>query len=88
MSNDQGEKEYISNFILEGILTHFSLIIKRQLVIILTLIVVIVLIVGGFLWYLTLPVEEYHTITQSVEDVDASTINQTAGDNYGQSDTN
>ena len=88
MSDNEREKEYISNFTLEGILTHFTIIIKRQTRIIIALIVAIVLIVAGFLWYITLPVEETTTTTQTVDGIEASTINQIGGDSYGQSDTN
>ena len=40
----------------------------------------------GFLWYISLPVEEITTTEQAVEDIDSSNITQIGGDNYGKSE--
>ena len=63
------ENNFVSYFVLEGIMTHLTLIIKRLII---TLIVVLALWAGtiaGFLIYLSLPVEEYTetTIDQSID---------------------
>lgn len=46
-----------------------------------------ILTVGGFLWYISLPVDEF-TTSQTIEDVDSSTVMQRIGDNYGENETN
>lgn len=79
--------ENVSYFVLEGIMNHFSLIIKR---LICTLIVVLVLwaaTIAGFIWYISLPVEEYDTVTVENSDGNANYIgNDMNGDfNYGES---
>ena len=38
----------------------------------------------GFLWYISLPVEESN-VTQTVDDIDSGNINQIGGDSYGES---
>lgn len=45
------------------------------------------LTIGGFMWYLSLPVDEVSS-SQNVSEIDASTINQViGGNNNGESDT-
>lgn len=39
--------------------------------------------VAGFIWYISLPVEE-STTTQSIEDIEDGTITQIGGDSYGE----
>lgn len=41
----------------------------------------------GFLWYISLPIEETTTTTQTFESDDASNIQMIGGDNYGESET-
>ena len=43
--------------------------------------------VAGFLWYISLPVEET-TISQDMEDIEGSNISQKVGDEYGTSPSN
>lgn len=44
-----------------------------------------ILTVGGFLWYISLPVDEVVT-TQTIDDVDSGTVMQRIGDNYGENE--
>lgn len=46
---------------MEGILNHFSTIINKLIKVIVIEAVLIVIIVAAFLWYISLPVEEYST---------------------------
>ena len=48
---------------------------------------IIVGIVAGFLWYISLPIEET-TTTQTVETMEDGNITQIGGDSYGESSTN
>ena len=41
----------------------------------------------GFMWYISLPVEEYSEYEQSVEQVEYSNVRQIMGDDYGDSET-
>lgn len=43
--------------------------------------------VAGFLWYISLPVEET-TISQDMEDIEGSNISQKVSDEYGTSPSN
>lgn len=63
---------------------------KRWFIAFITMIVVEIITVFGFIWYLSLPVEEVQN-TQTIQDIEGSDITQTIGDDYGQnrgSDTN
>ena len=87
---EEKNNESVSYFILEGIMTHFSVTIKRLII---TLIVVLVLwaaTIAGFLWYLSLPVEEYETVSVENAEGNANYIgNDMNGDfNYGESEKN
>jgi hypothetical protein len=55
------EKSSISNFSMEGILNHFSAIITKLIVVIVIEAIILFLTIVGFLWYISLPVEEYST---------------------------
>lgn len=46
---------------MEGILNHFSAIINKLIVVIVLEAVIIFLTIVGFLWYISLPIEEYNT---------------------------
>jgi len=79
--------ENVSYFVLEGIMNHFSIVIKRLII---TLVIVLVLwaaTIAGFIWYISLPVEEYDTVTVENTDGNANYIgNDMNGDfNYGES---
>lgn len=80
--------ENVSYFILEGILTHFSVIVKRLFILCIAILVVLVITIAGFLWYISLPVEEYDRVNVENDDGNASYIgNDMIGDfNYGKSD--
>lgn len=44
--------------------------------------------IAGFLWYVSLPVDETTTTTdQTIEDVDSGNITQIGGDSIGESET-
>lgn len=78
--------ENISYFVLEGILNHFSIINKRLIT---TLIVIVVLwaaTIAGFLWYISLPIEEVSAVTVENQDGNANYVgNDMNGDfNYGE----
>ena len=79
--------ENVSYFVLEGILNHYSMIIKRLIATIIILVFMIGAIIAGFLWYLSLPVEEYDTVTVENEEGNANYIGADMnGDfNYGES---
>lgn len=80
---DKNEK--ITYFALEGILTHFSTIIKRMVILLIIILALWAATIAGFLYYLSLPIEEVDTITVENEDGNANYIgNDMNGDfNYG-----
>lgn len=85
---EKERSETISYFSLEGILNHFSMIIKRLILLCIVILVAWVLTIAGFLWYVSLPVEESSTITLDSEDGNANYIgDDMKGDinNYGKS---
>ncbi len=85
------KKEKVSYFVLEGITTHFSLIIKRLILLCIVILIAWLITIGGFLWYISLPVDEYSTVTVDSEDGNANYIgNDMKGDinNYGESESN
>lgn len=83
-------KEGVSYFVLEGIMNHFSAIIKRLVMLCIALLVALLMTIAGFLWYISLPVEEGSTVTVDSKDGNANYIgNDMKGDinNYGESDS-
>lgn len=55
---------------------------KRWFMAFCIMVVVELLTIGGFLWYISLPVEEYTTsYDQLAEDIDNSEVTQTIGGN-------
>ena len=44
-------------------------------------------LVGGFLWYNTLPADKTVTTEQTIDDVESGNITQIGGDSYGESYT-
>ena len=80
---DDKRNEQVSYFVLEGIMTQFSIITKRLFILCISLLVALVLIVAGFLWYISLPIEETESVTVENEDGNANYIgNDMMGDFY------
>jgi len=82
----EDKRNDVSYFSLEGILNHFSIIIKRLII---TLIIISVLwaaTIAGFLWYISLPIEEVSAVTVENQDGNANYVgNDMNGDfNYGE----
>lgn len=80
--------ETVSYFALEGIMSHFSMVIKRLIVLCIALLVAWLLTIAGFLWYISLPVEECTTTTVESDEGNANYIgNDMKGNinNYGKS---
>lgn len=73
--------------VLEGVMTHDALILKRVLIILALIVVLWAGTVAGFLWYISLPVEETTSVEVENEDGNANYIgNDMIGDfNYGES---
>lgn len=73
--------------VLEGVMTHDALILKRVLIILALIVVLWACTVAGFLWYISLPVEETTSVEVENEDGNANYIgNDMIGDfNYGES---
>jgi cell division septal protein FtsQ len=75
------ETKDISYFALEGMMTHFSVIIKRLIMLCVALLVAWLLTIAGFLWYISLPIEELSTVSVENEDGNANYIgNDMIGD--------
>lgn len=87
MEQNDTSNNVISQFMMEGILTHFSLIIKRLITVIIVILVLWSATIAGFLWYVSLPVDEYEGVTVENEDGNANYVgNDMNGDfNYGKS---
>lgn len=62
-------------------------VIRTLKKIIYILIVLELLTIGGFMWYLSLPVDDT-TTTQTIEDIDDGEITQVEGDYSGESNSN
>lgn len=82
----EDKRNDVSYFSLEGILNHFSVIIKRLII---TLIIISVLwaaTIAGFLWYISLPIKEVSAVTVENQDGNANYVgNDMNGDfNYGE----
>lgn len=75
----------ISYFVLEGILNHFAIMNKRLFILSITILVAWLLTIAGFIWYLSLPVEDYSGVSVENNDGNANYIgNDMIGDfNYG-----
>jgi hypothetical protein len=82
MLNDNTQ---ISKYTLESILVHFSATIKRLTILCVIEAIISLGIVAGFIWYISLPVDEYSEAQQTVEDIQDSEIHQNIGDSYGES---
>lgn len=68
MENEKKDSN-ISYFVLEGILNHFSTIIKRLIIVLVIVLALWAATIAGFLWYISLPVEEYDStvVTQDLD---------------------
>lgn len=77
----------VTHFVLEGILNHFSVIIKRLIAVIIVILVLWAATIAVFLWYVSLPVEEVESVAVENSDGNANFIgNDMNGDfNYGES---
>lgn len=82
------EKGPVSYFVLEGIMTHFSVIIKRLIAVLIVILVLWAATIAGFIWYISLPIEEYDTVTVENDSGNANYIGSDMnGDfNYGESE--
>lgn len=60
---------------------------RRWFIAFLVMVAVEAATVAGFLWYISLPVEEA-TVSQDMEDIEGSNISQKVGDEYGTSPSN
>lgn len=73
--------------VLEGVMTHDAIILKRVLIILALIVVLWAGTIAGFIWYISLPVEETTSVEVENEDGNANYIgNDMIGDfNYGES---
>ena len=87
---NETEDKKIPYFVVESMMMHFTLSLRRWFIIAMVELGIIVAIVGGFLWYISLPIEETTTIEVENEDGNANYIgNDMNGDfNYGESKEN
>ncbi len=90
MDNKFEEHEPLSYFVVEGMLTHLSLTAKRWFIIVLIELAIIVAQLVGFLWYISLPIEETTSVELENENGNANYIgNDMNGDFiYGKSEEN
>jgi len=74
MENEKKDNT-VTHFVLEGILNHFSTIIKRLIIVLIIVLALWAATIAGFLWYISLPVEEYDStvVTQDL-DGDSNTM--------------
>ena len=80
------EKKDVPYIVFESSLAREERHSNRLIILIIILMCGWMTTIGLFMWYISLPVDETVT-TQTVDDIDGSTINQVGGDNYGESDT-
>ena len=68
MENEKKDNT-VTHFVLEGILNHFSTIIKRLIIVLIIILALWAATIAGFLWYISLPVEEYDStvVTQDLD---------------------
>ena len=83
---EQDKSEKISYFVLEGVMTQLSLTIKRLVIILITVLILWAATIAGFMWYISLPIEEVETVTVENDTGNATYIgNDMNGDfNYGE----
>lgn len=87
---DSYEHEPLSYFVVEGMMTHITLALKRWFIIAMVELVILLATIIGFLWYISLPIEETTTVEVENTDGNANYIgNDMNGDfNYGKSKEN
>lgn len=87
MEENKGSVSYLA---LEGVMTHFSIIIKRLVIVLITVLLLWAATIAGFIWYISLPVEEYTEISVENDEGNANYVgNDMIGDiNYGESEKN
>lgn len=68
MENEKKDNT-VTHFVLEGILNHFSTIIKRLIIVLIIVLALWAATIAGFLCYISLPVEEYDStvVTQDLD---------------------
>ena len=86
MSESNASENNVSQAKLEGALEFADRVNRRQSWIILALVIAWMITVSIFIIYISLPVEEVSTATQSIDNIDSSEIHQTIGDSYGESE--
>lgn len=67
----EDRRESVSYFVLEGIMTHFSTVIKRLTIIMIVILALWAATIAGFIWYISLPVEECETVEDEMGTVTA-----------------
>lgn len=84
MDENKGSVSYLT---LEGVMTHFSVIIKRLVIVLIVVLILWASTIAGFLWYISLPVEEYTEVSVENDEGNANYVgNDMIGDiNYGES---
>lgn len=84
---EEKKNEGVSYFILEGIMTHFSVMMKRLIITMIVILFLWAATIAGFLWYISLPIEEISSVQVENKDGNANYIgNDMNGDfNYGES---
>ena len=90
MNDETKEHAPIPYFVLESVMTHNSILLKRIMIILITVLVLWGLTIGGFIWYLNQPIEETTSVEVENADGNANYIgNDMNGDfNYGESTEN
>lgn len=70
------------------LLAEVKLSSRRWFVAFCIMVVLEIATIAGFMWYISLPVDEVTTTTdQTIEDVDSGNITQIGGDSIGESET-
>jgi len=84
MENEKKDNT-VTHFVLEGILNHFSTIIKRLIIVLIIVLILWAATIAGFLWYISLPVEEYDS-TVVTQDLDGD-LNNMIGVQNGETES-
>lgn len=88
--NEENKDRDVPYYVLEGVMTHDVLILKRVLIILALALLLCAGTIFGFLWYISLPVEETSSVNVENTGGNANYIgNDMNGDfNYGESEGN
>ena len=86
----EDKRDSLSYLAMEGIMTHFSVTIKRLIIVLIVVLILWAATIAGFLWYVSLPVEESTEISVENDEGNANYVgNDMIGDiNYGESEKN